>query len=190
MRPILPLVLLATLFIAPGAYARQVVTDPNQPRELPGDGPVSVQWTDPAEFSDLRFSGSRWDAERGDWVADLARHVQHRAGTRLPPGQTMDVTITDIQRAGGFEPWLGPNYSHVRMMRDIYPPRMTLQVRITGADGQVLAEGERSLSNLNYLRSSPPSLNSNDSLRHEKRMIDDWLRRELPLDPGAAQAAR
>ena len=191
MRPLLPLVLLAALAAAPGAQARPpMVTDPAAPRELPAAGPVKVQWTDPAGFSDLRLSHNRWEAQRGDWVAELARHLQRRADERLPPGQTMDVTITDIQRAGGFEPWLGPNYSHVRMMRDIYPPRMTLEMRITGADGQVLAEGERRLSDMNDLHSGPPALNSGDSLRHEKRMIDDWLRRELPTNPATAQAAR
>ena len=43
---------------------------------------------------------------------------------------------------------------------------------------------------MNYLHSGPPALNSGDSLRHEKRMIDDWLRRELPTNPATAQAAR
>ena len=190
MRPILPLILLAALVAAPGAYARTpVVTDPSLPRELPSQDPVSVQWTDPAEFSDLRFSHNRWEAERGNWVVKLADHLQQRATARLPDGQQMDVTITDIQRAGSFEPWLGPDYSHVRMMRDIYPPRMTLQVRITDQDGQVLSEGEYKLSDMNYLHSAPATLNRSDPLRHEKRMIDDWVRRKLP-NQATAQAAR
>ena len=116
----------------------------------------------------------------------MLRHTQsngftfgmQQAARRLPAGQRMEVTITDIQRAGRYEPWMGINYGHVRVMRDIYPPRMTLNVRITGADGQVLAEGERKLSDMSYLQNSTPV--DTDNLRFEKRMIDDWLRRELP----------
>jgi hypothetical protein len=176
-RYLLPL--LAALALAPTlAGARSVVTDPALPRALPADGPVSVEWTDPAQFSDIRFSNNRWEAQQGSWVAELARHLQQQAARRLPAGQQMEVTITDIQRAGRYEPWMGINYGHVRVMRDIYPPRMTLNVRITGADGQVLAEGERKLSDMSYLQNSTPV--DTDNLRFEKRMIDDWLRRELP----------
>jgi hypothetical protein len=177
MRTLFLLPLLAALAVAP-ALARSNVTDPSLPRALPTDGPVSVEWTDPAQFSDLRFSNNRWEAQQGDWVTTLARHLQQQAARRLPAGQQMDVTITDIQRAGRYEPWMGINYSHVRVMRDIYPPRMTLQLRITGADGQVLSEGERKLSDMSYLQSSTQL--DTDNLRYEKRMIDDWLRRELP----------
>ena len=178
MRPIFLLPLLAALAALPAHAARTIVTDPSLPRALPAEGAVSVEWTDPAAFSDLRFSNNRWEAQQGDWVTRLARHLQERAGTRLPAGQKMDVTITDIQRAGRYEPWAGINYSHVRVMRDIYPPRMTLNVRITGADGEVISDGERKLSDMSYLQRSSP--HQTDNLRFEKRMIDDWLRRELP----------
>ena len=190
MRPMPLLILLAAAAAAQGAQARPpMVTDPSLPRELPAAGDVTVRWTDPAEFSDLRSSGNRWEAARGNWVVTLAEHLQQRAAARLPDGQHMDITITDIQRAGSFEPWLSPDLSHVRMMRDIYPPRMALDVRITGQDGQVLSEGQYRLSDMNYLHSAPPTVNSSDPLRHEKRMIDGWVRRELP-NPATAQAAR
>src|SRR5690606_34014961 len=70
---------------------------------------------------------------------------------RLPEGARMEVTITDIQRAGRYEPWRGPDRDHIRILRDPYPPRMQLEFRITGADGQVLAEGQRKLQDLSYL---------------------------------------
>ena len=71
-RYLLPL--LAALVLAPTlAGARSVVTDPALPRALPADGPVSVEWTDPAQFSDIRFSNNRWEAQQGRWVAELAR---------------------------------------------------------------------------------------------------------------------
>jgi hypothetical protein len=180
MRKTFLLPLLAALAIAP-LHARNLVTDPERPRALPAEGPVSVDWTDPAQFSELRFSQNRWESEQGDWVTTLARHLQERATTRLPAGQQMDVTITDIRRAGSFEPWHGANAAHVRVMRDIYPPRMTLEVRITDAGGQVVSEGERNLVDPGFMMNSQPL--DTDPLRHEKRMIDDWLRRELPTAP-------
>lgn len=188
LHSILPLLLAAVLSATPALAARNTVTDPSRPRSLPAEGAVSVDWTDPAKFSDLSYSNNRWEAQQGDWVTTLARHLQDEAAHRLPAGQAMAVTITDIQRAGRYEPWAGINYSHVRVMRDVYPPRMTLQVRITGADGQVLAEGERKLSDMSYLQNSTPT--DTDNLRYEKRMIDDWLRRELPSQAVAGGEGR
>lgn len=176
--PALSLVLTAT---AP-ALAATRVTDPGQPRALQADGPVNVSWTDPSAFSELRYSGNRWEAERGDWVVQLAEYLQDRAGKRLDQGQQMEVTITDIQRAGRYEPWRGIGMDRVRIMRDTYPPRMTLNVRITGTDGRVLAEGERRLHDTSYMMKGGLD---QDPLRHEKRMIDTWLRRELPPAPQA-----
>ena len=182
MRKTFLIPLLAALAIAP-LHAASNVTDPDRPRALPGDGPVHVEWTDPAQFSELRYSRNRWEAQQGDWVTQLAEYLQERAAARLPPGQRMDVTITDIKRAGSFEPWHGANADHVRVMREIYPPRMTLQVRITDADGQVVSEGEHRLQDMGYLTNSRPM--DTDPLRHEKDMIDSWLRRELPRSPRA-----
>lgn len=169
-----------------GSAAVRTVTDPAAPRALPADGPVSVAWTDPATFSEIRLSGNRWEAERGDWVVQLARYLRQRAAARLPAGQTLEVTITDIRRAGNYEDWHGPQANDVRIVRDLYPPRITLHFVLHGADGAVLAQGDRKLSDLGFLQDAT-RLDDSDPLRFEKRLIDDWLRREFPAEgkPGA-----
>lgn len=171
--------LLLVSVAAPAAADTRTVTDPAAPRALPADGPVSVAWTDPAQFSEIRFSGNRWEAERGDWVVQLARYLRQRAAARLAPGQSLDVTLTDIRRAGNYEAWHGPRANDVRIVRDLYPPRITLRFALHGADGAVLAQGERRLADPGFLQGAA-RLDDSDPLRFEKRLIDDWLRREFP----------
>lgn len=168
-----------SLFATTAVAKTRNVTDPEAPRSLPAEGPVAVQWTDPAEFTELKFSGNHWEAQRGNWVFQLAEHLREQAEKRLPAGERMEVTITDIDRAGRFEPGRGYDMDRVRIMRDIYPPRMELSFKRYDADGRLVAEGERKLRDVMYL-SGPTIANTNDSLRYEKRMIDDWLREELP----------
>lgn len=174
--------LLAGLLATGAAWAGpRTVTAADAPRALPAEGPVQVQWTDPGEFSELRQSRNRWEAERGNWVVKLAEHLRKQADKQLPAGQTLAVTITDIKRAGDYEPWRGPRLDDVRFMRDIYPPRISLQFTLTGAGGQVLDQGERKLVGSGYLHGNPrPS--DTDPLRYEKQLLDDWLRRELRAD--------
>lgn len=155
------------------------VTDPDAPRSLPAEGAVAVQWTDPAQFTDLKFSGNRWEAARGNWVFQLAEHVRDAAAKRLPEGDRLEVTITDIGRAGRYEPWHGVRMQDVRIMRDIYPPSMKLEFRQYGADGRLVAEGARELRDMGYLMSAGTLPGTSDHLRFEKRMIDDWARTEF-----------
>ena len=148
------------------------------PRALPESGPVSVRWTDPASFTELRHGYNRYDAAHGSWLTDLAEYLRKRAAAQLPAGERLELTITDVDRAGGYEPWHGVQYQDMRVVRDIYPPRMTVQVRHFDASGALVSEGERKLSDLAFLLGAGP-LNNSDPLRYEKRMIDSWLRREL-----------
>lgn len=154
------------------------VTDADAPRSLAAEGPVSVDWTDPNQFSDIRHSGNRWAAQRGNWVEQLASYLQTRATARLPQGERLEVTITDIMRAGQYEPWRSPNLQDARIVREIYPPRMTLTFKRLDAQGEVIDEGTRALRNSGFMMSAS-SVGTSDPLRFEKNMIDDWIRREF-----------
>lgn len=191
--PVMRMLAMATLLAAglgagTGAYAGpRTVTAPDAPRALEVQGPVQVNWTDPSQFTEIRSSHNRWESERGNWVEGLATHLRKRAEQQLAPGQTLEVKFTDIKRAGDYEPWHGPRLTDVRVMRDIYPPRITLQYTLKAADGSVLAEGERKLSDTGYLMNTGPASNT-DPLRYEKQMLDDWLRRDLkPAGYASAQ---
>jgi hypothetical protein len=171
----------ATLATASGSASARIrtVTGPDAPRALPEQGPVSVTWDDPANFTEIRYSLNKFESRRGDWVEQLAQHLRERAEKRLPPGEQLLVNITDIDRAGAYEPWRGVEFYDTRFILDIYPPRMTFNYRRIGAGGDVLAEGEREIRDMGYLMTANPYFNS-DTLRYEKAMIDRWISQELP----------
>ena len=172
-------VLLLACAASAGAQARvRTVSDKDAPRALPGEGPVDVRWRDPEEFTEIRVSHNQAESRRGNWVEDLAKYVRQRAAPRLGPGERLEVEFIDIDRAGDFEPWRGISVQDMRFIREIYPPRMTLSFRHTGADGTVLGEGERKLQDAMFMGSV--SQNDTDVLRYEKRLIDQWLGRDLP----------
>lgn len=155
------------------------VTDPKAARSLPDIGTaVNVNWTDPAQFSEIRMSRDRFDAVRGDWVNKLATHLRQRASRQLSDGQKLEVLITDIDLAGEFEPERTRNFESVRMLRDIYPPRIDLSFKLYDAQGTLISEGERKLRDPSYLHQTT-LLHRNDSLRYEKRLLDTWVRKEF-----------
>ena len=170
---------IAALLLALSACATgpRTVTDPARPHAVGEGTAIHVRWGDPLQFSDLRYSQNRRLSAEGDWVVELADYMQEKLARAVPAGDRVDVEILDIQRAGQYE-WLNSRTDDVRVLRDVYPPRMTLQFKHTGADGSVRGEGERKLADLAYLQ-SPPPFPSSDPLRYDKRLIDTWIRREF-----------
>ena len=152
------------------------------PRQNVADSRVQVTWTDPADFTEAKqYPGSGLGRISPDeWLADLAKHVRYRADRALPSGDRLQVTFTNVQRAGTYEPWRGPRWDDVRIVKDIYPPRIDLTFTLTDASGAVVKEGTRELRDPAFLQRG--ILNENDPLRFEKRMLDDWLRKEFPAN--------
>lgn len=140
-------------------------------------GAVSVSWSDPARFTEARDNPRDTPAAREAWVGALAGHLAEKAAAVLPPDQKLEVRITDIRRAGGFEPWRGPPAGDVRIVRDLHPPRIALEFRQLGDGGRVVKEGRRALRDPGFLMRS--AMYSGDPLNHEKQLIDDWVRTEF-----------
>jgi hypothetical protein len=95
----------------------------------------------------------------------------------LAPGQQLKITVTDVDLAGEFEPWRGGSMADVRIVKDIYPPDIKLAFQLTGADGTVLAQGDRHLRDMGFMMTL--SIDRNDPLRFEKELLDNWLRSEF-----------
>ena len=146
------------------------------------DARVRVDWTDPAQFTELKYSHSLRDTHPDDWLEPLARHLRARAERVLPPGERLEVTFTNVERAGNYEPWRGPRLDDVRIVRDIYPPRIDLRFRLLDANGSVLREGERNLRDSAFLMRD--GAHQDDPLRFEKRLLNDWVRKEFAAKAG------
>ena len=110
----------------------------------------------------------------------LASWLADQAAPRVPAGETLRIVLKDVDLAGDYEPGRMGSLQDVRVVKDLYPPRIELAWEFVGADGEVLREGEGTLRDLNFLTGS--GLLDGDPLRYEKRMLRDWLRRVLPVD--------
>jgi hypothetical protein len=108
----------------------------------------------------------------------LTKAIETHAAPRIPTDSTLTITVKDIDRAGGFEPWRGPQADHVRIMRDIYPPRIRLAFSLVDASGRPVNGGDRELLDQAYLM---PGIieDRQDPLRYEKRMLANWIAREF-----------
>lgn len=139
---------------------------------------VQIGWAPDADLSEVKDNPqSRGWMRPQEWQKSLADHLRKQAERALPAGQQLQVTIDDVKLAGAFEPWASPQAQDIRVLKDVYPPRMQLHYRLSSADGSVLKEGSAKLQDLGYLQRGV--IGASDPLRYDKRLLDDWLRKEF-----------
>jgi len=144
------------------------------------DARITVVFDHPEKYTDVKDRNLDSDNALGGprYLPLLKECIEAEAGRLLAPGQKLTITFTDIDLAGDFEPWHGPQFSDVRMVKDIYPPRLSFTFQVTDEGGRVLSEGERKLVELAYQMRITSGFRD-DPLRYEKDMLKDWLRAEL-----------
>jgi hypothetical protein len=144
------------------------------------NGPhVEVNFFEPAQFTDVRDSYPEGtESGREATLAELRSHLVRRLAKVIPAGQKLSVTITDVDLAGDFEPWHGPQWDSVRVVKDIYPPTIKLDVLLVDEQGNVLKSGKRELRDLAFLMKLTMGFRD-DPLRHEKALLDDWIGQEF-----------
>lgn len=139
--------------------------------------PVEVTFVAPEKFTDVKTGSLDSDRGRDALLGQLKEHLVMTAAHYLAPGQRLEIQVTDVDLAGGFEPWRGLDFEDIRIVKDIYPPRVSLEFRLLGADGKVVSEGKRQLQDLGFLLTI--ALPTSDTLRYDKAMLSDWLRQEF-----------
>lgn len=138
--------------------------------------PVTVEFVNPESFTDIKDRRFASPTHRNPNLHGLRQHLQRRA-SMLGPGQTLQVRFTDIDLAGDIEPGTDLLMNEVRRVTGQYPPRLKFQYLLRDSQGQTLKSGDADLRDLGFQVS--PSGSSSDPLRHEKRLLDQWLRELL-----------
>ncbi len=131
-------------------------------------GAVSVVLQNPEEFTDL---------EPAHVAGSLTGFLESAAAGRLHPGQTLEIVITDVDMAGGYEPGT-PLQERVRMLRPTFPPRIDVHFTLRNETGDIIREGQRTLRDLNY-QMRPRAKDDPDPLVYERIMLHEWLTEEF-----------
>ena len=131
----------------------------------------------PENFTDVKDSSPPTERGRDEILGQIRDYLVAQAASLLPDGDRLTITFSDIDLAGDFEPGRGPRFNEVRIVKDIYPPAMRFTYSVTDAAGRVVKSGTENLRDLDFQMGVV--LDTNDSLRYEKHMLGDWIRRTL-----------
>ena len=144
---------------------------------LAGAGEVKVTWQDPDKYTDIRPGNESRDSFRAQVFEELGK-VFTELGKKLPDDVQWNVTVTDLDLAGEVRPMMRPGGNDIRVIKDIYWPRMSFNYTMTNAKGESSAEGTEDRSDMSFMMNR--SINTgNGNFQYESRMIEDWFQKQL-----------
>jgi len=138
---------------------------------------TEVIFAHPENFTDVKDSSTPTDKGRDYILSQLREHMVNETSRMIPDGYKLTVTFSDIKLAGDFEPWRGPQWDEVRIIKDIYPPFFRFTYAVTDPAGRVVKSGTENIRDLDF--QVRVTLDTSDPLRYEKQILDDWARGAL-----------
>ncbi|WP_456406338.1 DUF3016 domain-containing protein [Thiolapillus sp.] len=140
-------------------------------------GAATVNWADPADYKDVVASSGSQEEFQAKTFKELEDTIRELASS-LPEGQKLEMTVTDLDLAGDVR-LTGARTQHqdVRVVKDMYPARMTFHYRLLDASGKVLKEGDEKLQG----RATSVGMRTSSSgpLEIEKRMLRSWFKHNI-----------
>lgn len=137
------------------------------------DAQVLVVFQEPEKFTDIKDDSMDTDKGREYILSEIREYIEKQAKTLIAKDQRFEITFTDIDLAGQYEPWRSSSLRDVRIVKDIYPPRFDFSFKILDASGAVIKEGKETLRDLTFM--SRMVIDRSDSLRYEKDILKQWM---------------
>lgn len=165
MKKLIVSVLVLSVLAAAPVFAKKKEEKPSN---------VTVNFKDSDKFTDARSSFG-FGTDEG-YLEMLADHLKEVAGQKLAAGQKLEVTFTDVDLAGEFLPT--GRADQIRVIKELFMPRLTFTFKLTDASGATVKEGERKITDMNFM-SNLSVIGRSEPLFYDKALLTDWVRKEF-----------
>jgi hypothetical protein len=139
----------------------------------PADAAVSVTFTHPERYTDANLYGDYGVKAEEPALRGLMLYLEHLGDRYLKPNQLLTIDVLDVKLAGEYEKWRSRG-DDVRVFRRTTWPRIKIRYTLQN-DGVTVASAEEAVTDLNYLMHPAAHYYSDDPLRYEKIMLDQWF---------------
>lgn len=139
---------------------------------------VVIEWHQPDKYTDL---GTHFhdNTDLDTFKEELEPYIARIANNHLPDGATLELTVTDVDLAGEFEPWRLD--SDVRIVRSVYPPKMSLEYSIYDVRGELIDSGDADIVNPTFDFNIGQRVAAHDHFFYERDLIASWIRNDLSV---------
>ncbi|UAA38315.1 DUF3016 domain-containing protein [Paraneptunicella aestuarii] len=177
MKTLLVKASIVALFCSSFAFAEDTENNDNKPDR------VQIEWQNPKDYSDVRPANQSAVHFREHTFEEIDKLLE-KLMKKQPEGQTLKMTVTDLDLAGRVWPghFVGMDTpSDVRMVKRIDFPSMDFSYQLLDANGKVIQEGTEEIKDMSFQDRSSRRF-QNDTLHYEKVMIQDWFNKAFLKD--------
>jgi hypothetical protein len=157
--------------------ANVIASDTQEAKIMDEDSRLTIEFIEPEKFTDIRPSNESRKKFREHVLSSMEKYFDELTDT-LPNGQTLDVTVTDIDLAGDTRSPrvpIGSQMFDVRVIEDIYFPRIKFSYTLKNDAGEVLKSEDVDLKDMNFLNRTGRFTNR-DAFKYERVMIEGWFK--------------
>lgn len=138
---------------------------------------VNVTWQDPDNYADVRPGNETRDGFRERVFKDLDE-VFAKNAKKLPDDLQLDLIVTNLDLAGDTLGYYTSSGYEIRIVKDIYWPRMSLTYSLKNKEGVEISSGKADLADMSFLFSQQLSI-TNSGFRFEEKMINNWFKSQI-----------
>jgi len=139
-------------------------------------GVVKIEWQDPKNFRDVKAVGDIQSRYEKRTFKTLTKNLNKEASKTLKSEQKLEMLVTDLDLAGDVRPTFGATMNDIRLIEDLYPPRITFSYKILEGDKVIMA-GDEKLTDMGFMQTVGRA--SDKPLRYESKLLTDWLKKTV-----------
>lgn len=148
------------------------------PNPMTEEGVVKVEWQEPKNYRDLKTATEVKSRFQQRFFDTITENINKEAEKILKPNQKLEMQVSDVDLAGDLRPTFGATSANeLRIVKDLYPPRMTFTYTIT-EDDKVIMAGDEKLTDMNFMYGTNSTRNQKP-FQYESEMLKDWLKKTI-----------
>ena len=139
---------------------------------------VKMTWLNPEKFSDIRpATGSRKAYQ--ERVMKAFDKILGELAEKLPPGYSMEISVKDLDLAGDVNPMYRIDNTDIRVIKDIYFPRIKLDYVLFDQNKQPIhQETDVKIKDMGFMTSNHIGL-QNREFAYEHAMLKKWFNKVI-----------
>ncbi|MBR9727581.1 DUF3016 domain-containing protein [Shewanella intestini] len=143
-----------------------------KPNPITEAGAVKIEWQQPDKFRDVKTSNERQSRFEMRLFNTLTENLNKEVQKSLQPNQRLTLQVTNVDLAGDMRPTFGATSGDLRIIKDLYPPKITFSYQLLEG-GKVIIAGDENLRDMTFLTQT--RVRTHKPFQYETLMLNKWF---------------
>lgn len=139
-------------------------------------GAVTIEWLDPAKYTDIKASSELQSRFQQRVFDTLTANLAQQVTPMLESNEKLELVVTNVDLAGDIRPTFGATLNDIRIVSNLYPPRITFTYKVIKGNQTMLAGSEK-LQDLGFLDGIQPIIDR--PFMYESGLLTTWFNKTV-----------